>query len=85
MFFLSSPIFEANKSTERIFLKLHGFRDSPVALHNLTSSANLTKIRVSEENFISLCVERRLDSSTITYSYFNDFNKSYVIKKKQKT
>ena len=76
-----SPIFEANESTERIFIKLHGFRDSPISLHNLSSSANVSKVRVSEENFLSVCLEKENLTSFANYSFFNDFNKNYIIEK----
>lgn len=72
-------IFEASEETKRIFIKLHGFYDSPVALKKLTESFNFSRIRVNEENFISMCCERDQNKSMVRYGIFNDFNRSFLI------
>lgn len=73
-------IFANNESTKRVFVKLHGFHDSPVSLHNLSSSANITKIRVNEENFLSVCCQKGNESYSVISSLFRDFSKFYIIK-----
>ena len=76
-----------NDSNKRIFVKLHGFYDSPASLINLGPS-QLAKIRINEENFFSICFEKKATNTMITTNdetklirtcLFKDYDKCYLI------
>ena len=66
---------------KRIFTKIHGFRDSPTCLLEVS---NNSKIRINEENFVSVYFDTSAtttnDSANLRETcFFRDFNKTYFI------
>lgn len=59
---------------DRVFLRVHGFRDCPVSVIDLDHSLE-QKMRTNEENFLSICYQFRSDSygSSIFYKDFDKF------------
>ena len=81
LYICNRDIFEAEETTKQIFVKLHGFEDSPVPLCNTSQSMNLKKIRVNEENYISMCcVKSETKQPIVENAYFSEFNEHFSIK-----
>ena len=69
-------IFEQNPEVEKVFLRIHGFQDSPVTLFQLPCSVqNKSKIRLNEENSFSTACENGL----VNHMTFKDFDSFYLI------
>jgi hypothetical protein len=61
-----------------LFLKIHGFRDSPASLLKLDNKIpclNLNKPRIFEENFVAIAIEKPNKLDCI----FWDYNNMYYI------
>ncbi len=69
----NSSLFESNQAkVKRVFLKLHGFRDSPVSLLKLEKNVpflNFNKPRIFEENFIAIAIEKPNKLDCIFWDY----------------
>lgn len=68
---------QTNKASERVFVKLHGFRDSPVSLIKLDTMLE-RKMRINEENYLSICYKFNQNCSSYDAIY-KDFKKIFIV------
>jgi hypothetical protein len=70
---------DSENENQRIYLKVHGFIDSPNSLVKVNANQQ-TKMRINEENF--LCIAYEAFKSRLDF-FFKDFGNYYLIKEKK--